>query len=131
MSASSLGQRFPQVMELAPEVRLGLNVCGLRPERAADTPAIVEGAGLRLREEQETRWLFAGALGNRANGDRLHEPSRQSESVRSAGTPVTRQNYARRFVCPNRSAGACGRTIIEGRNAASGPTSGCEIRRRR
>ena len=29
--------RFPQVMELAPEVRLGLNVCGIWPERAADT----------------------------------------------------------------------------------------------
>ena len=52
--------RFPQVMELAPEVRLGLNVCGIRPERPADTLTRNRTAA-RLEDEKRDELLLTSA----------------------------------------------------------------------
>ena len=50
----------PQVMEFAPEVRLGLNVCGIRPERAADTLTRNRTAA-RLEDEKRDELLLTSA----------------------------------------------------------------------
>ena len=85
--------RFPQVMELAPEVRLGLNLCGIRPKRAADTLTRNRTAARRADEKRDESAVDERSGHVRPSGRPTRTLNPPSTSIRSGNAPVTIEDY--------------------------------------